>query len=396
MSPHDFARAPGDQEEVRLEKTTIFIVASLTTVAGVIWFVTYLLVYGWGLVTVLPLIGSTLVGAMMIVSHLTKNHYYTAYTQIFGITQITALIQWSAGGLLDSGLPILWSICGPIAALALFPARRAAIVFALYLVNIVITVVFDDTFAAHGTDLPYDTQRWFFLMNAVASSIVLFLFAAFFMRTATTERSRANALLLNILPANIAERLKSGERTIADHVDSASVLFADMVGSTPLMATLTPQQAVEMLNEVYSLFDELVAKHGLEKLRTVGDGYIVAAGVPMPRADHATACVALALDMIDALRTYRTPNGHEIHYRIGINSGPLMAGVIGEHKFQYDIWGDTVNTASRMESHGEVGRVHISPSTHELVRDVYECESRGTHDIKGKGLMETWFVVGTR
>jgi guanylate cyclase len=174
------------------------------------------------------------------------------------------------------------------------------------------------------------------------------------------------------------------------------VLFADMVGSTPLMATLTPQQAVEMLNEVYSLFDELVAKHGLEKLRTVGDGYIVAAGVPMPRADHATACVALALDMIDALRTYRTPNGHEIHYRIGINSGPLMAGVIGEHKFQYDIWGDTVNTASRMESHGEVGRVHISPSTHELVRDVYECESRGTHDIKGKGLMETWFVVGTR
>jgi len=190
--------------------------------------------------------------------------------------------------------------------------------------------------------------------------------------------------------------LKAGEQTIAEQVDSASVLFADMVGSTPLFADLPPALVVDWLNDVFSMFDRLVEKHGLEKIGTSGDSYMVVAGVPVHRANHAQACVDLAFEMIDGLSRVKPRDGKLMSFRFGIHSGPLVAGVIGERKFKYDLWGDTVNTASRMESQGEAGRIHVSAATHRFILDDYECQSRGSIAIKGKGEMQTWFVTGKR
>ena len=210
------------------------------------------------------------------------------------------------------------------------------------------------------------------------------------------ERERSETLLLNILPELIAHRLKSEPGVIADQFASASVLFADIVGFTPLSQALSAQEMVTWLNEIYSAFDEFVQTHQVEKIRTIGDNYMVASGVPEQRADHAIAITRLALDMRDYIRDLPPTRGHRADFRIGINSGPMVGGVIGTHKFQYDIWGDTVNTGSRMESHGIPGQIQVTQDTYDLIQDEFECESRGPIPVKGKGDMHTWFVIGPR
>jgi class 3 adenylate cyclase len=206
------------------------------------------------------------------------------------------------------------------------------------------------------------------------------------------ERAESERLLLNILPGPIAQRLKNGSGVIADHFESVSVLFSDIVGFTPLSESLSADEMVEWLNEVYSAIDLLTQEHDVEKIRTIGDGYMVAAGVPYPRDDHAVALTRLALDMKAHFRTLAPVHGHHVDFRMGISSGPVVGGVIGTHKFQYDIWGDTVNTAARMESHGVPGRIHVSSATYELIKEEFVCEPRGPIDVKGKGTMDTWFV----
>jgi len=198
--------------------------------------------------------------------------------------------------------------------------------------------------------------------------------------------------LLNILPKEIATILKNEERTIADQYDEASVLFADMVGFTPLSAKLPPVEMVELLNEVFSYFDSLLDKYGVEKIRTIGDNYMVASGVPRGRPDHAQALVGMALEMLDYVSSHTFQNGHQLSFRIGINSGSMVAGVIGRRKFVYDVWGDAVNIASRMESHGVGDAVQITRATYELIKDEFVCEPRGTVLVKGKGEMEVWLV----
>jgi len=208
-------------------------------------------------------------------------------------------------------------------------------------------------------------------------------------------QERSEMLLLNILPKEISEALKAGPKTIAAHHDAASILFADVVQFTPLAATMTPLQLVELLNEVFQCFDNLVEKYDLEKIKTIGDCYMVAAGVPRGRPDHATALVGLALDMQAAVAE-RTFGGQRLAFRMGINSGPVVAGVIGRKKFIYDLWGDAVNVASRMESQGQSGAVQITRRTYELIKDQFVCEPRGTATIKGAGELEVWHVVGRK
>lgn len=206
---------------------------------------------------------------------------------------------------------------------------------------------------------------------------------------------RAEALLLNVLPKPIAERLKVEPGNIADSHEEVSVLFADIVDFTPLSATMTAEELVRLLNRVFSDFDDLVTAMGLEKIKTVGDEYMVAAGLPAPREDHAIAIADLALTIRDHLSA-NDFEGHRIQMRIGINSGPVVAGVIGSRKFAYDLWGDVVNTANRMESEGIAGSIQISESTHELVKDEFICEHRGRIPVKGKGLMDTFLLMSRR
>jgi guanylate cyclase len=243
----------------------------------------------------------------------------------------------------------------------------------------------------------------FFVLNIAAVSSIAFVTLNYFLRQREEayrllqiEEEKSERLLLNILPKEIAAVLKNEERTIADHFDEASILFADLVDFTPLTAELSPVEMVELLNEVFSHFDMLVEKHGLEKIRTIGDNYMAVAGVPRPRSDHAQAVARAALEMKDYIQNRPAKNGKPIQFRIGINSGPLVGGVIGRNKFVYDVWGDAVNVASRMESQGVAGRIQITPATYRLIQSDYVCERRGRILVKGKGELETWFLLGPK
>ncbi len=215
--------------------------------------------------------------------------------------------------------------------------------------------------------------------------------------TIEAQRDRADKLLYNVLPEQIVERLKQSGDTIADEYSSASVLFADIVNFTPISARFGPLEVVEMLNELFSSFDELVDKYGVEKIQVAGDGYMVAAGVPRPRPDHARVIALLALDMMERVRTGNFLGGkHPIEIRIGLNTGSLIAGVIGRKKYFYALWGDMVNTASRMESHGESGKIQITREMYEVLEDEFECEYIGEVDLKGKGKTEAWHLLGRK
>lgn len=391
-----FAYDPSDTQEIRTEKITALLVAGLCSVAGIVWSAMYAVVFGWGLTAALPLAFTVIVGSALVISHLRRNHHYAVYAQIVCIIGITVLIQWSIGGVFASGFVMVWAFLGPMTALMFFARRQALGWFLVFLASLAVTVFLNDFFASRGQEVAENTMLLFFFMNLGIASTVVFLFAGYFVSNALREREKANVLLLNVLPKEIAPRLKANNQTIADHYDSASVLFADIVGSTPLFAELEPAEAVDWLNEVFSMFDRLAETYGVEKIRTVGDNYMVASGVPVSRPDHAQALAQLALDMIDGLRQLPARNGRRMEFRVGINSGPMVAGVIGKTKFHYDLWGDTVNVASRMESHGEVGRIQLTEATYQHLKDEFVCAPRGEIPVKGRGAMKTWFLVGRK
>lgn len=215
--------------------------------------------------------------------------------------------------------------------------------------------------------------------------------------TITMQRDQADKLLFNILPERIAEKLKKSNDIIAEEFDSTSVLFTDIVGFTPISANFDPHVVVNMLNELFSHFDELVDKYDVEKIQVAGDGYMVAAGVPTPRPDHAVVLARLALDMLEYVKGEKFLGGtYPLEIRIGLNSGSLIGGVIGRKKYYYAIWGDTVNTASRMESHGQGGKIQITRATYELLKDDFECEYIGQIPIKGKGQMDAWHLISEK
>jgi adenylate cyclase len=208
------------------------------------------------------------------------------------------------------------------------------------------------------------------------------------------ERTRSEGLLLNVLPRAIADRLKAGETTIADQFSDVTILFADLVGFSDLSRKLSPRQLVELLNDIFSEFDALADVHGLEKIKTIGDSYFVAAGIPLPRADHASAIAEMALAMVSALRQFDSHRKLGVEMRVGINTGPVVAGVIGKKKFIYDAWGEAVNIASRMESHSQPGRIQITSATHRLLKDRFVTEKRGVIEVKGTGPMTTYWLLG--
>ena len=210
------------------------------------------------------------------------------------------------------------------------------------------------------------------------------------------EQERSERLLLNILPKPIADLLKQGQRVIADSAAEVTVLFADIVDFTQLSARLVAGEVVALLNEVFSGFDRLAEKHGLEKIKTIGDAYMAVGGLPTPRPDHAEAVAEMALDMQRELAAHTTATGQELRVRIGIHTGPVIAGVMGTKKFIYDLWGDTVNTASRMESHGLAGGIQVTAATYEKLRDKYEFRERGMVLVKGKGEMVTYLLTGRK
>ena len=215
-------------------------------------------------------------------------------------------------------------------------------------------------------------------------------------RALALEREESERLLLNVLPAPIAARLKQSDEVIADGFPEVTVLFADIVDFTRRSERIAPEQVVQVLNELFSVFDQLAERQGLEKIKTIGDAYMVAGGLPDPRPDHAEAVAEMALAMREEVARRSDPSGEPLAVRVGVDTGPVVAGVIGRSKFIYDLWGDTVNTASRMESHGVAGCIQVTARTYRRLKNGYRFERRGSITVKGKGELVTYFLLGRR
>ena len=207
------------------------------------------------------------------------------------------------------------------------------------------------------------------------------------------EQEKSERLLLNILPKAIADRLKQSHGVIADSFESVTVMFADIVSFTRMSSELSPQDLVDLLNLIFSSFDKLCEIYGLEKIKTIGDAYMVAGGIPIPNEHHAEAIASMALEMVDKVAELRDLTGRNLQIRVGIHTGAVIAGVIGTQKFIYDLWGDTVNIASRMESHSDVGKIQVTAETYELLKHQFEFIERGAIEIKGKGQMQTYWLM---
>jgi adenylate cyclase len=301
------------------------------------------------------------------------------------------------GGLDESSSVILWSLFAPLGAVAFDRPGRAWPWFAAFVATIVVSLALSEVVRPNGADLPEGFVRTFDVLNIVVVSLVAMLLLVTFARGRDIAQARVETLLLNVLPAEVAQRLQSDPNSIADHFDEASILFADVVDFTPLASRLNPREVVGLLDRLFTSFDELVDRYEVEKIKTIGDCYMVAAGVPTQRPDHAQALAGLALEMRECAKNC-LPEGteHDLRLRIGISSGPVVAGVIGRRRFLYDLWGDTVNMASRMESHGAPDVIQITRSTWGLLRDDFVTEPLGLVDVKGKGAVETWRLVGPR
>jgi len=392
---------PGDDEDTRSNKALLVLISVTILPISIVWGLLYLAFgspVGW-----VPLVYfAILAGALAVFS---RNHDFPMLLRVNQLDILLAptLSMIPLGGFLGAGGVGLWGVLAPLGALVFSDLRGAIRWFVAWLV----------IFLGSGTvgvilgPIPPPIPVWFTttmlaLNIAVGSAIVFTLLAVFAVqrRAALTalraEQARAEGLLLNILPSSIADRLKVDSHTIADQFSSASILFADVVDFTPRSELLEPAEVVGLLDHLFSHFDTLAERYGVEKIKTIGDAYMVAAGVPRPRDDHARALVSMGLDMVEAMHSSDEVGHLGLELRIGINSGPVVAGVIGRKRFLYDLWGDAVNTASRMESHGTPGRVQITRATYELVADEFECEPRGTITVKGKGEMEIWHVLRRR
>jgi guanylate cyclase len=393
---------PADGEDLRLQKRLLVACTLLFLAPGAVWGLIYFLfdesvaaMIPWAYVIASPL--SLLAFAYF------RNYPAFRFRQLLFILLLPFLLQLALGGFIPSSAVVLWSLICPIGALIFAGPRHALRWFAAYVALVAISG-FAQVYVRTGNNLPDGLVITFFVLNITTISAIVFLLLAFFIdqrdlayRLLHAEREKSENLLLNILPKEIASLLKENSGTIADYYDDVSVLFADIVNFTPLAEKLRPRETVALLNEIFSTFDALVDEYGVEKIETVGDEYMAACGVPRRCPDHAGSLARLALRMCAYIASLPpTHDGRRLDIRIGIHSGPVVAGVIGRKKFAFELFGDTVNTAHRMQSHGVPGRIHISRVTYELLKDDFICEPRGDVAVKGKGEMETWFVKGEK
>jgi guanylate cyclase len=392
---------PSDSDELKLQKSSLVLGSIMFILAGVLWGSLYFFFGEWSAGTI-PLSYALFSSLSLIVFHLTRRYPFFVTSQLVLILFLPFLLMLALGGFVKSSGVILWSLVCPIGSLLFERPHHAMRWLTVYLGLAILSGLIEFNPLA-SSNLPSYLITLFFVLNIGGVSAIVIVLLSYFVSQKDqlylllqNEQAKSEGLLLNVLPKEVAKILKNESRTIAEHYDDASILFADMVGFTPLSARLKPVALVELLNEAFSFFDSLLDKYEVEKIRTIGDSYMVTSGVPTRRARHAQALVSMALEMQDYISRHTFANGERVEFRIGINSGPVIGGVIGKRKFVYDVWGDAVNIASRMESHGSGGTVQITRSTYELVKDEFLCEPRGDVDVKGKGEMEVWRVVANK
>ncbi len=354
---------------------------------------------GYAMMAAVPYVYIIVSYASLLIFYRSKKFEYFTFTQLVMLLVMPFFMQWAIGGYEASSGIAIWAILSPIGALMILGTRQSTPWFVLFLALAGVSWKLNYIFVGNSLPIPAHIKDTFFLMNIIGTTCILYAVMRYFQnqkeRTLfelSLEQARSEKLLLNILPKSIANRLKDNDMRIADSHEEVTILFADIVGFTKMTASMPPAELVDLLSQLFSRFDRLADQHGLEKIKTIGDGYMVVGGAPVGRDDHATVIAQLALEMQQELAVFNEQTGKKLQIRIGISSGPVVAGVIGTSKFAYDIWGDPVNMASRMEKTSLPGTIQVSEFTYQLLKANHKLESRGLIEIKGKGEVNTYVL----
>ena len=383
----------GDSDEAQAQKATLTLAAGSIALLSIAWIATYWAL-GLPISAAIPFAYQVATVASLVLFARTKSYRLLRLSQTAMIMVLPFLLQWSLGGFAASSMVCLWALCAAVGTLFFFTASESIPWFGAFLGLVVVSGLIDPLLAQHPAPIPDPVRTAFFVLNIVGVSLVVYAMLQYAVRARDAAFARSEGLLLNVLPRSIAERLKHSPDVIADAYDEVTVLFADIANFTPFAERTEAARVVAVLNEVFSAFDDLAARHGVEKIKTIGDAYMVAAGLPEPRPDHAETLAEMGLEMREVFAATCRPLDATLALRIGMESGPVVAGVIGRRKFIYDLWGDTVNTASRMESHGIPGEIQVGEAAYRRLRDRYSFESRGEIEIKGKGRRAAYLLTG--
>jgi class 3 adenylate cyclase len=385
--------ANGDDDVLRVRKETLTLAAACVVVLSCAWVGTYWAL-GLPVAAAIPLVYQVVTVVTLVAFARSKSYPFFRLVQAAMMTVLPFLLQWTLGGFVASSAVSLWALVAAIGTLFFFPIGGSVPWFAAFLGLTALSGLLEPFVSASPAPIPAVVQTAFFVLNVVGVSLTAYLLLGYAVRERDAAYARSESLLLNVLPRSIADRLRRAPGVIAESHEAVTVLFADVVDFTPFARRTDPARVVGVLDEIFSAFDELAARHGVEKIKTIGDAYMAAAGLPDPRPDHAQAMADLALDMVAGFDRTCRAIGVELALRVGIDSGPVVAGVIGRHKFIYDLWGDTVNTAARMESHGLPGRIQVTDAVRRALEDCYAFEDRGEIEVKGKGPMRAWLLTG--
>lgn len=387
-------RSLPDQDEVTIGQLAIAILPILFAIlAGYAWAIVFYLA-GVTSIALAYLVYATLYVFLWLAFIIRPRRAPPVAVGIALVAIVTNVWIHALAGGFSSGLwALAWLPLMPLSVYFSAGRKSGMMTLALVILAFAIVALLDPRFATSPPIIPYWLVLVFNLITLASVSLMGFLWAENLISQMNSARQQADSLLLNILPRPIATRLKGGQRTIADRYDEVTVLFADIVDFTTMSAAAeSPIAVVDKLNVVFSDFDTLAAKYGLEKIKTIGDAYMVAGGLPQPRPDHVEAVVAFAIEMLEAVKRHRSWTGDPICMRVGINTGPVVAGVIGHQKFIYDLWGDAVNVASRMESNGMASQIQVTAAVRERLVDRYAFDEREPIYIKGKGEMVTYLL----
>ena len=383
---------PEDDEAERIRRRSLITLVWVVVILTPVWVGTYL-VLARPLSAAIPAayVGISLVSLLLLAR--TRRFSTFVATQIVCFLVLPLALQWSLGGFQRASAVGLWAFGAPLAALISWGHRAAILTFVAFAALVAASAVAEPALRASTEPLPGPVEAAFWALNVIAPLTAAFLRLVYFIRERDRLSQRSEELLLNILPASVARRLKEGSASVVDRVDEASVLFADIVGFTPFAERTAPARVVELLGSVFSTLDGLADRHRLEKIKTLGDGYLAVAGISDQQLPHALAAARMALEIQPALQAAVGDDWPDLRVRVGIASGSLIAGVIGRKRFSYDLWGDTVNTASRMASVAEPGRVEITAATAELLGGAARTERHDAVEVKGKGTMTTYGLL---
>ena len=332
-----------------------------------------------------------------------KRFEYFSFTQLLMLLVMPFFMQWIIGGFEASSGVAIWAVLSPVGALMILGTRQSTPWFLMFVGLAFVSWKMNHYFVGNALPIPLHIKDTFFVMNIVGTATILYGVLRFFqnqkqrvMKYLEIEQIRSEKLLLNILPAAVAVRLKSNDMRIADHYDEVTVLFADLINFTRISKEMQPTQLVELLSQIFLRFDQLAEKFQIEKIKTIGDAYMAVSGAPVECTSHATRIADMALAMQSVLKEIGLQTGLELSMRIGIHTGPVVAGVIGISKFSYDLWGDTVNMASRMEETCPANSIQITQQVWQLLADDFLYAPRFGVAVKGKGCLDTYLLLGRR